>query len=242
MSSENKNNYYEHLHQKRKESYKRIQDAHSKYIDSNTGLFDFRFMNNRVCPVCDSDKYFSVFRKSGGIYVKCVECGMIYTNPCFSEEDLIDYYKNLDVGHSDNLQNETDFFRNIYTSGLKLFSQYATEKRILDIGCSSGFFLDIARENGYKTSGVELNRLDVEIASSKGHLIYNKNIFDIVFPEKFDVVTMWDVFEHIVNPKEYLKKVFDMIETNGVLFLQVPNSNSIAAKVLQQKCNMYDGL
>ena len=53
---------------------------------------------------------------------------------------------------------------------------------------------------------------------------------------------MWDVFEHIVNPKEYLKKVFDMIETNGVLFLQVPNSNSIAAKVLQQKCNMYDGL
>lgn len=69
-------------------------------------------------------------------------------------------------------------------------------------------------------------------------MLLEKIDFDI----KFDVITMWDVFEHIIDGEFYLNYMKTLLSDNGVIFLQIPSSDSLAAKILQKHCNMYDGL
>ena len=51
---------------------------------------------------------------------------------------------------------------------------------------------------------------------------------------------MWDVFEHIKNPHKILSEIKKRLNKKGLIFIQIPNSDSIAAKVLREKCNMFD--
>ena len=62
------------------------------------------------------------------------------------------------------------------------------------------------------------------------------------FEESFDVITLWDVFEHIPGGKEYLRLIHKNLKKNGLLFLQVPSSNSLAAKIMREKCRAFDGI
>jgi 2-polyprenyl-3-methyl-5-hydroxy-6-metoxy-1,4-benzoquinol methylase len=234
--------YFDELHSHRSVTYGKVAKAHAPYIDPVSGLFDIRLTEIRPCPVCGSAAHRTLFKKSGGLYVKCVDCGMVFTNPGFTDAALERYYTNLDVGHADNLERESAFFRELYSRGIAHFSPYARGKRLMDLGCSSGFFLDIAREHGYETFGLELNVSDVEIAVGKGHDVRNLTIDRLNAGEGFDVIAMWDVFEHILKPTELLREVFARLKPGGLLFLQIPNSGSVAARVLQHKCNMFDGL
>ena len=51
---------------------------------------------------------------------------------------------------------------------------------------------------------------------------------------------MWDVFEHIKDPHKILKEIKKKLVKNGLIFMQIPSSDSIAAKILREKCNMFD--
>src|SRR5688500_13427868 len=107
--------YFDELHANRAVTYGKVAKAHEPYIDPTTGLFDVRLTATRPCPVCGSASHRTMFRKSGGLYVKCVDCGMVFTNPGFTNAALEEYYTNLDVGHADNLERESAFFRQLYT-------------------------------------------------------------------------------------------------------------------------------
>ncbi|MCG6202910.1 methyltransferase domain-containing protein, partial [Psychromonas antarctica] len=84
--------------------------------------------------------------------------------------------------------------------------------------------------------------LEAKYAAEKKHKIYNQLLEDITFDSKFDAITMWDVFEHLTNGDYYLKLMKKLLNNNGVIFLQIPSSDSLAAKILRKECNMFDGL
>lgn len=230
------------LHAQRAASYEAVRRAHAPYIDPATGLFDARHTEARTCPVCHGTSHRTMFRKSGGIYVKCTGCGMVFTNPGFTKAALHRYYASIDVDHAGNLDRESDFFRRIYGSGLARIAPHARGRRLLDIGCSHGFFLDMAREAGFETHGLELHAGDVEIARAHGHDVRACTIEATDPSERYDVITMWDVFEHIPDPHPFLDVVFARLAPGGLLFLQVPNSGALAPQVLHERCNMFDGL
>nr|NJM04384.1 class I SAM-dependent methyltransferase [Desulfobacula sp.] len=73
-------------------------------------------------------------------------------------------------------------------------------------------------------------------------MVYNKLLEDLRFEKKFNAVTLWDVFEHIKDGESYLDMMKNHLAEDGVIFLQIPSSDSLAAKILQEKCNMFDGL
>ena len=232
------------LHQERIKMWDESMANHFRYIDQNTGLFDRKYTQCRSCPVCESQDEVFMFHKAGGTYVKCAECGMVYLNPVFKDDYLTEYYMNNHTVQSETVENDpTGFYRRIYSKGLDAIGfDLQKGKDLLDIGCSSGFFLDLARERGFDTYGVELNEAEMNMAREKGHKVYNELLDAIDFSTKFDAVTLWDVFEHIKDGKKYIETIKRILKEGGVLFMQIPSADSLAAKIMHEKCNMFDGL
>lgn len=230
------------LHTGRKFNYDRVKVYHQQFIDNSTSKFYSEYTKKRVCPVCSNNDFQPLFQKSGGTYVKCKSCTMILTNPVFKESALKKYYENLNTGQAEITAKESNFYREIYTLGLNIISQYVDSGKILDIGCSSGFFLDLARDRNWTTAGIELGKIEADLCKNKGHQVFIKSVEKIKFKEKFDAITLWDVFEHIVNGKRYLNLLSKILSRNGVIFMQIPNSDSLAARIMGEKCNMFDGV
>lgn len=230
------------LHEDRVKLWNASIANHARYINEKTNLFDLKWVQHRVCPVCTKDNYLKIFEKEGGEYVKCLECSMVYANPVFSDDALVDYYQNNHANQSELVENDDSFYINLYNKGLDLIDKQTKVDNILDIGCSSGVFLDTAKKREWNTHGVELNRREFELAKKKNHKVYNELLENIEFDKKFDTISMWDVFEHIKDGEDYLTQMKNLLTEDGVIFLQIPSSDSLASKILQDKCNMYDGL
>jgi len=240
MKSESKN--AKTLHKGRKFWYEMVSDHHKKFIDKKSGEFFKRLTTLRNCPVCDSSRSVPIFKKSGGVYVKCINCTMVFLNAVFRDSALEKYYRTLSAGQAAVVQNESDFYTAIYTKGLNSISQRVDGGKILDIGCSSGFFLDLAKSKGWETYGIELGEIEADMCRGKGHTLYTKKLEDLNMDLKFDAITLWDVVEHLPNGKDQFKLFKDRLSPGGVIFMQIPNSDALAAKIMREKCKMFDGI
>lgn len=230
------------LHNKRKKMWEASMANHRKYIDSASGLFADRFVENRPCPVCDVDSEIFLFAKEGGQYKKCTRCDIVYLNPVFKDKYLEEYYRANHDLQSEIVEEDSEFYIDLYEKGLRSIEKVVKPGNILDIGCSAGLFLDVCKMAGWNTYGVELNTKEAEYAKGKSHTVYNELIESVPFDTKFDAVTLWDVFEHLKNGAYYLKHISSLLADGGVIFMQIPSADSLAAKILQEKCNMFDGL
>lgn len=230
------------IHQKRLKMHLANVADRQKYFDPKTMEFYKILTEDRDCPVCHVNHEQFIFHKDGGRYVKCMDCEMIYLNPVFKDEHLENHYRNNHDCQSEIATNESEFYTALYTKGLHAIQAVAPKGNILDIGCSSGNFLDIALSCGWKTYGVELNEKEAHYATQKGHTVYNKLLEDVVFDEKINAVSLWDVFEHLKDGRAYLTQIKELLSSSGVIFLQIPSADSLAAKMLQEKCQMFDGI
>lgn len=231
------------LHEKRSKMWEGSIANHRKYIDDATGIFTDKFTQDRNCPVCDAHNELELFYKEGGRYVKCNECSMVYINPVFTDDALEDYYRTNHDLQGEIVESDTEFYSGLYNKGLDGIEKVLQKRgQILDIGCSSGIFLDTAKGRDWKTFGVELNQTEAKYAQNKGHIVFNDLLHRIDFDTRFDAVSLWDVFEHLKNGEAYLNHLKNLLLPEGVIFLQIPSSDSLAAKILHEKCNMFDGL
>ena len=99
---------------------------------------------------------------------------------------------------------------------------------ILDVGCGEGSFLELMKKRGYECHGLETSKDGAKKAMLKGLTVHN-NIKKI--REKFDVITLWHVLEHITNPVSYLRQIRSLLKKNGCLIIAVPNFDSIQSKI-----------
>ena len=227
------------LHLGRKFMYSEIEKMHKKYLSGDGNYFK-KLLEKRKCPLCFNASKNYLFQKRGGHYVRCKKCYLVHLDPVFKDKDLKNYYKNLHSAQSKVTKNESKFYRKIYTNGLKLVSLFKKKGTILDIGCSSGFFLDIAKKNKWQTFGIELNKKESKIAKIK-HNVFENNLEELK-RRKFDVITMWDVIEHIKDGNKCMQEMRKKLKKNGLIFFQTPNVNSLAARIIQEKCNLFDGI
>lgn len=127
-------------------------------------------------------------------------------------------------------------FRNIFQMRYKLISAFSSKKgKVLDIGCSNGVFLDIFKEKGWETFGVEPSASGVE-AIKKGHKVSRKYFEKAMFPKNyFDLVLMNHTLEHVEDADAVLQKIYSILKKNGVLFIDVPNAGGLGSKILKDK-------
>lgn len=228
------------LHQARRSQL----DRSSVYIDSFLAALDPIADHERVpCPTCNHLPAAPLFTKHKGEYAHCPNCEHIFLlNPLISRK-LISFYTNYPTSSLEWHQNESEFYRRIYQRGIKLLRPHCVGPRLLDIGCSSGYFLSIAAQEGFEAFGIEPNAQEARYALTNGIKVIGSTIDDLSHDEEcFDVITLWDVLEHIREPVRYVDNLRLLLRNQGLVFVQVPTSDSLAARILRDDCNMFDGI
>jgi 2-polyprenyl-3-methyl-5-hydroxy-6-metoxy-1,4-benzoquinol methylase len=176
------------------------------------------------------------------------EFDFLETSPQPLLEKLPDYYKSEDyISHTDSKRN---LFEKTYHSikkialkrKLKLISVYSNgEKTLLDFGCGTGDFLQVAKDNGWDVLGIEPNNEARKIANYKtNNSVYDSDSFSKLENSSFDVITLWHVLEHIPNLKEHFSMFQKLLKPNGTLIIAVPNFKSYDAKFYKNFWAAFD--
>lgn len=168
---------------------------------------------------------------------------LLFTNP--KPKNLEKYYDSNDyISHTDSSKTLVDklyqYVKN-YTlkNKLKLINSFNTnQKKILDIGAGTGDFINVCKNNSWNTTGIEPSKKARATASTK-NLVLKESIADLG-EEKFDIITMWHVLEHVPNLNEYIVKLKKLLTRDGVLIIAVPNYKSYDAKYYKEHWAAYD--
>lgn len=195
---------------------------------------------NSSCPCCganSSTEWMQVPDRSGngdGSYalLRCSSCLHTWLGNWPSPEELSVYYGpqyHHAVGHA----GETSIGR--WDRQLQVIAKFKTGGSILDIGCSSGGFLNCLKGDSWKLYGVEASLPTAERARAlTGAEVFAGDIADADFAaNSFDVITCSDVLEHLYEPQEVFRQVYKWLKPNGIFYVFVPNISSWEAQVFR---------
>jgi 2-polyprenyl-3-methyl-5-hydroxy-6-metoxy-1,4-benzoquinol methylase len=113
---------------------------------------------------------------------------------------------------------------------LKSISPYQNGNRLLEVGSNIGFTLNLARSKGYDVEGCEVNKSCRRFCENTYRIRAHNDLFKLT--SSYDIVIMNDVLEHFTNPLKALQKIYELLQGDGVLFIQLPNA---ASKKFQHK-------
>jgi len=212
-------------------------------------LFEYR-----NCPNCGRDDFTVIFDSNigetdlqkgiktvymlwggaHGRHVKCKNCHLIYVNPIEKASKINGDYSKM--GNPDAPIIRESRLR-AAKSQLGLIKNYKNGTTLLDVGCGEGFFLFNASEAGYNTKGVELSQDAAAYARREFGLdVEGKPFNEMQLPENyFDVVTMWQVLEHLPHPLATLKEVHRILKPGGLLATSTPDIEGKMAKIFRRK-------
>lgn len=136
---------------------------------------------------------------------------------------------------SDYLENE-NMFKNIFRKRFQIANKFIDRPgKVLDIGASTGVMLDIFKENGWQTFGVEPSESSL-VATKKGHNISNVFFEKVNFKKNyFDLIILNHTLEHLEDPEKVLVKAFNLLKRGGAVLVDVPNAGGIGSKLLGKK-------
>jgi 2-polyprenyl-3-methyl-5-hydroxy-6-metoxy-1,4-benzoquinol methylase len=202
------------------------------------GQNDFEVLfesNMRDCDFRESVE--TVYMIPGGKYgrhIKCRNCHLIYVNPIEKASKINEaYFQRKDVDAL--IIRETRLTAT--ESQVGLIKRYGNGTRLLDVGCGEGFFLFNASKAGYTTKGIEISQDVAEYARREFSLdVEAKPFEELRFAENyFDVVTLWQVLEHVPYPLMVLKEVHRILKPGGLLATSTPDIEGILAKIFRRK-------
>lgn len=194
-------------------------------------------MEKIICPICGSGKNRFFCQKNKYDIYNCQSCQTAFVWP--TPENLSEIYQEFYFKGDTNGINKfgyTDYesdkaaMRETFIIYLDKISKLSKGRKIFDIGAATGFFLDLAREKGWQTSGIEISDYAAKIAGQKGHEVFLGGLKDLEINEKYDVVTMWDVLEHLPDPKGSIKVIYNVLNENGILAINTINKSSSWAR------------
>ena len=181
--------------------------------------------------------------------LRCLNCALEAVNPLPNASDLKSNYDIEMKGDPSKAPKDDPLFKTyimqhierensfkkIHQKRLHLIEHFSRNKgNLLDVGCGAGFFLSHAKLNGWNVNGIDL--LDEYIQFAKEKLMIENaqclSLENAQFPEQFfDVITLWDLIEHLPHPLRDLKKINRLIKPGGHLAIWTPNvKNSIFMK------------
>lgn len=196
----------------------------------------------RSCNFCKNELPRVISRKNGFHLVQCPSCGLVYVGNPPPKEELEKLYS-FDSGYKKRFRDDTAEFKHEFTLASKNYEfikKHKTRGRILDIGCADGSFLRVAKNNGWETYGMEISRDLVEVARKRyGLKILSGTLNETSFMTKsFDVVTMWDLIEHVEDPMQTMSIVNRILKDDGIVGISTPNIDGLFPKLSYKISNI----
>lgn len=213
-----------------------------------------QFLEYRTCPGCGRDDFEVLFESNmrnfdfreetktvymiaggkHGRHVKCRNCHLVYVNP-------IEKASRINGAYLERRNGDAPIIRGARLTATQsqvgLIRRYGNGTRLLDIGCGEGFFLFNASRAGYMTKGIEISQGAAEYARKEFDLDVEARPFEeLWFPaDYFDVVTLWQVLEHLPYPLVVLKEIHRILKPGGLLVTSTPNIEGTLARIFRRR-------
>lgn len=178
------------------------------------------------CAVCKSGARRRLFEKQGFSYYRCAGCEHVYVSPRVGSEVVSQMSAELDTRDraSGLMSIQKLFARPI----CHLLRSRAPGPRLLDIGFGQGWILQLAKSHGFEPYGLESSLSQIEhLQSQLGNHLHLVKPGEADFPwQGFDAIVISHVLEHLPEPAEFLQRVFQAMNPDGVLYVAVPDIDS----------------
>jgi len=210
---------------------------------------DFTTLETVICPLCDGNDAEpwlrcvdpAASRNDTKWYLqRCKSCNMIFLNPRPTEAASSVFYDQAEYLPFSSAAGQQSLLSRVYAAARRynlkwkrnVVSKIHRHGRLLDVGCGTGEFLQKMQQAGWEVRGVERDPSAAQFAREHLQLKVITGGVEMLeqLHEKFEVITLWHVLEHLYQPKETLQKLKSMMSDEGVLIIAVPNVGGIDAK------------
>lgn len=204
------------------------------------------------CPVCGGSEFSTVlsgardwiWRKPGTFQLqRCQGCALVATRPRPADDAIGFYYENAYSGESEDgmraYQTENWLGRLVGRYRLRVIAKVrpiARADHVLDVGCSYGGFLKLARDTtGCRTSGIDLDAGSIERAIERDQADFRVGLLtEADYPaEHFEVITFFESLEHHTDPVAALKAAEAALKPGGLCVIEVPHFNGFWRRVFR---------
>lgn len=162
--------------------------------------------------------------------VSCHGCSLVFVQQLVSDDDLAAHYAKVeDPSYEEDNSACLDYYHHALRKLIE--AKHPGAGRLLDIGCSGGFFLDTM--TGWERYGNEISKSNADVARKKhGDRIFNGPFEEYPLKQEFfDVITLQDVFDHMRDPVGTLEKCHAMLKPGGLIVVKVHNISCLYAKI-----------
>lgn len=202
------------------------------------------FSKKETCPVCKKKNYSLIFIKKKINFVYCNICTHVFINPFFKKK-IIDnhFFKSKTWGDWSkkvlNQKKQKKIESEKYKYGVKYLKSLKKKNlSILDVGSSSGNFIEIALKNKWKIDGIEPSINSYNYLKKKFDCnLYNSLFENTYLKKKYDVITCWASFEYSSNINYFIQKATKYLKPKGKMIFYISgNSNSLIMRTLREYC------
>ncbi len=174
------------------------------------------------CKLCGSTSFKPIYVDPA--IEKCAKCELVRTKKT-PHPNYRSYHRDVDYENNEKL------FRNIFLKRYKLIAGFTNKKgKVLEIGCSTGVFLEIFKQNSWDVVGIEPSQSG-KVAEAKGIKVIKNSFEKVKFKSKFDLIILNHTLEHVEDPVFVLTKAQKLLSEDGLLFVDVPNFDSFSSRL-----------
>lgn len=193
-------------------------------------------LTNLKCPVCenvDLSSFAVRYRDANFLVVECRKCRFGFV-PKENQSHITDYSHYKDRCTAEETMHGNQWLKiQVNLDRYSLIRRFMPKGRILDVGSGWGHFVLAGRQTPYDVTGVEVSTESCFFATHELEVsVRNISFYDLDEPSTYNVVTMWDVLEHIHDPERFTQKAHIVLKDNGIVVIKVPRADALIARIL----------
>jgi len=185
----------------------------------------------RECNLCGGGESSLLVTKGGHNVYVCATCGLAFTHP--QPESISEQY---DSSYFDLYRRRREFRLRRGDCRLRAIELIKEPGRLLDIGCSLGYFVEAANARGWRASGIEISPHAAAEARKLGLDVREGLLEGAAYADgSFDCVTMWDVLEHVPDPTRHMFEVARVLVDGGLVVIGTPNLGHVQFRLKRDR-------
>lgn len=195
------------------------------------------------CRFCQSRDLKIFLKEKKRSLMECKNCGLVFVSPfptkaevkaIYTEETFqkFDPTDETKAGYTNYLA-EKDLKREFFKEKILFIKKFKKKGKLLDIGCGIGTFLEETKRVGFDVVGIDVMDFAVNYCRQQNLNVFKGTLENNRLPDaSFDIITAFELLEHLWEPKAFLVEAKRLLRPNGILMVSVPNRKDIAARLM----------